>query len=150
MPDVSKLISHLDKFKRLSITELLKGHVTKHEFFTSEIPKSISDLHDVSNLMYLYGNPFGLRKALSNNEHRIGNETLFVTVMYKANIKQLNASLDSVLYIGSNGVRFGWKMNNFSQYRLLELLASNKGISLKNALSGNETHLKEISVSVYC
>ena len=110
----------------MCIAELLKGDVSKQDFYASKMQNSAASVHDLTNTMYLYGNPDGLRNAISNKTNRkvIGNETFFMAMMYISNGYR------------TTGLRFGWKLNKFSNYILKRLLDSNKGIHLGDIYSG--------------
>ena len=92
---------------------------------------------DLSNLMYLYGNPHGLRGAILNRKNRIvnGNETFFSAWMYRTNINQRHSNSSSNVYRQQvfNGprIKFGWKLNTFNEFLVTQMLRSNKGVKLK-------------------
>ena len=119
--------------------EIFKGDVIRYDFYASRVRECLPNLHDASNLIYLYGNPHGLRQAISNPNNRIirGNDTFFISRMYSTNINQLHTSFDSNLYrlqIGTHGllVNFGWKLSAFNEFLVNKLLDSKKGVTLKD------------------
>ena len=136
---LARAISQLDRVKNMCITELLRGHVFKQDFYASKIRNSVADIHDNKNVIYLYGNPLGLRGEVSNKKNYIvhGNNTFFRSWMYRTNSRQLHTNFDSNLYhkhIESNSsrIKFGWKLNGFNEFLVNRMLLSNKGIKLKS------------------
>ena len=139
IPDSTLLraVFRLDRITNLCIAEIMRGHVFKQDFYTSKIQNSVADIQDVSNLMYLYGNPHGLRGAILNRKNRIvnGNETFFSAWMYRTNINQRHSNSSSNVYRQQvfNGpkIKFGWKLNTFNEFLVTQMLRSNKGVKLK-------------------
>ena len=137
---LARIAYTLDHLKRLCIAELLDGHMITHSFYSSKIPNSVADIHDASNIIYLYGNPHGLRGAVSNQDNRAirGNETFFISRMYSTYINQLKSNSYSNVYekhVQNNNnpfITFGWKLNGFNEFLVKQLLNSNKGSKIKN------------------
>merc|ERR1712223_1949878 len=62
---LKKALTRLDPNNNVFIMEIFKGDVIRYDFYASRVRECLPNLHDVSNLMYLYGNPHGLRQAIS-------------------------------------------------------------------------------------
>ena len=111
------------RLKNLCIAELLRGNVFKHDFYASKLRDSVADIQDASNLMYVYGNPYGLKGAMSRKNNRIvlENETFF------------SSSIVDIAKVKSNGpiIKLGWKLNGFNDLLVNKLLASNKEVKLQ-------------------
>ena len=58
----------------MGIVEIMRGSLIKHDFFASKTQNSLADIHDESNLIYIYGNPHGLRLAMSNKRNLVMRE----------------------------------------------------------------------------
>ena len=133
-----RAISHLDRVTNLCIAEIMRGHVFKQDFYTSKIRNSVADIQDLSNLIYLYGNPIGLRGAISNKDNRMlnGNEKFFTAWMFRTNIQKLHTNSNSNVYQQqvSNGprIKFGWKLNRFNEFLVNQMIRSKKGVKLKS------------------
>ena len=130
--------SLLGETKQLSITELLHGRIIKHDFYASKTKHSVADLHDPSNLIYLYGNPYGFRKAIEDRKNIVilKNKTVFMARMSEVNLLQTKVDYDTLLYDDEDSFRdmitFSFTWNNFSNFVVNRLLDSNRGASLKS------------------
>ena len=133
----SRGISHLGRVKNLYIAEVMSGNVYRQDFYTSKIRNTVADIRDSSNIIYLYGNPHGLGRAVSNETNRIlnGNETFFSSWMYRTNIQQLHTNSIRNVYRQqiSKGprIKIGWKLNRFNEFLVNQMIRSNKGVKLK-------------------
>jgi len=125
--------------KQLSISELMYGTIIKHEFYASKIKNCVADLHDPSNVLYLYGNPYGFRQALTNGRNMVvlKNQTVFFARMGEINLLQDTFNYNDLIYgavnhISSEPMIFNFKWNNFSDFLVNRLLDSNRGVRLKS------------------
>jgi len=130
--------SIVGEIKKMCITELLHGRIIKHDFYASKIKHSVADLHDHSNLLYLYGNPYGFRKAIDdrNNIAILRNKTVFMARLSAVNLLPTKTDYDTLLYDEKyplmDMILFSFTWNNFSHFLVNRLLDSNRGVSLKS------------------
>ena len=130
---LSRRMFQLDRVNILSVMEILKGDAIKHSFYASKIRSCVASILDASNIIYLYGNPRGLRKAISNHMNRFvhGNATYFTSWIYRTNIAHSDTIFDgNAEHPESPRYKLGWKMNGFNQFLLSKLFGSTKGIKL--------------------
>jgi SAM-dependent methyltransferase len=123
--------------KQLSITELLHGRIIKHDFYASKIKSCVADLHDASNVLYLYGNPYGFRQALANRRNMVvlKNQTVFFATM--AEIYRLQTTFNynddlGTKYQSSDPITLNFRCNNFSEFLVNRLVDSTRGVNLKS------------------
>ena len=143
---LEKIITHRSENKKSQyVAELLISNNMKHAFYASRQKYSTALLQDDSNVLYLYGNPSGLKDAMLSKKSQVmhENETYFRGYMYSTTIN--NAQIQALYpkavynystYVGSKqGIKFGWKMSFFNVYLVNKLLQSRSGISTKNFFS---------------
>lgn len=140
---LSKKLSHIDRVKGMCIAEQLKGDMTMHSFYASKMKDSVSDVNDPSNVMYIYGNPHGLRSAIQNKRNLLthGDKLYFTAWMYETNIPQNYSSISTILnqnYIGSNHNRLMWEWNDFIFFLLNRMLDTKKGVKLLDVFADYE------------
>ena len=80
---LSELVSAHTKHKCSNIQmkmlkELFASTVTKHGFYISNIVGSQADIYNLDNILYVHGNPIGLRHALL---HKKSNKTSFLSAL---------------------------------------------------------------------
>ena len=147
-------IIYMDTNKQTAIAENIRGDMYKLSFFIAKEKRTEAALDDPSNDLYIYGTPYGFRKALldKNNHIRVGNKTLFFvkmseTFVHSRSVKSTLMPFDAKIgYKAQSGsVSFGWVLNEFSMFLVKRLLDSNKGKSLSSLYS---EYKKEINPNV--
>ena len=133
---MKRMVTKFELVKKLHITEILQGKLIKHSFYVSKIENSEADLRHPSSVLYLYGNPHGLREALYNKQNykTLGSEIFFVSRMVGAVLLQTATNFQSNLKnpnLGRDPVKFFFKSNVFNHFLISRLLDSNRGIHLK-------------------
>ena len=136
---LARVLSQLDRVRNMCIIELLRGDVKKQDFYASKIRNSVADIRDETNVIYLYGNPQGLRGEISNKKNHLvhENNTFFTSWMYRTNSQHLQSSFDNNVYqkhINSR-IKFGWMLNRFNELLVNKMLLSKQGIKLKNVFT---------------
>ena len=99
---------------------------------------TVGDLHDPSNVLYLYGNPHGFRKAITNtnNIKLRKNQTVFLARIFPINVLQSRFEYNTILFDEQGQLNdmiildFNW--NDFSRILVNRLLDSNRGVSLNS------------------
>ena len=71
--EIKRKILKLDRTKQLHSAEILQGSVIKQNIFASKIQNNVADVHDESNIFYVFGTPHGLRHAISNKKNYFVN-----------------------------------------------------------------------------
>ena len=136
-----KKISRMHLSQQLHITELLRGFIIKQDFFASKIVDSEADLFESSSVLFIYGNPQNLRKALSNSKNI---ETSVNQAMFRAKVTFMNVDLerlDSKIIsenfqdVEKDFVDLSFPSNNFSHFLVNKLSFSNRGVFLKDVWS---------------
>ena len=135
-------ISYLHVLKQWFITEIMRGDIIKHGFFTSKLQESEATLSDHSNILYVYGNPHGFKEALRNkrNQRTFENQqTIFFAwiaqVSRMAKLSESNVIPSNPVIHSRDGVSFAIKLSGFNIFLINKLLDSNKGINLTSACS---------------
>ena len=137
-----KRLSRMHLSQQFHITELLKGFIIKQDFFASKIVNSEADLFESSSVLYIYGNPMNLRKALSNsrNIETSDNQTTFraKVTLKNVNLEGLNSRKNlEGFHVGSSGdfVDLAFPSNNFNHFLVNKLSYSNRGVILKDVMT---------------
>ena len=127
-------VSLKTKSNQWAISEIIRSSIIKHEFYASKDRNSEASLSDPMNRIYVHGNPRGFRYALSNPKNRqtIRGKKMFLAKLSgtyltpsKIHFKQLKSSPSQY------DVTFGWEINHYNTFMMLQLLESVHGISLK-------------------
>lgn len=138
---IKRTLSKLGLAKQLHASELLVGKLIKHTFYSSKTQNNLADVHDDSNVMYIFGSPHGLRDALNNKQNYIiyENEPYFVTRLSRRLIVQGDMDSKRMPFEDetqqNDGVKFGFRTNNFTKFLVNRLTSSNKGVNLKSLYS---------------
>ena len=157
-PRLKKMTMHFDDNKVLYLAEILKGNHIKHSFYASKARHSTASFRDESNVLYLYGNPIGLKAALMRkSHHRMRyNESFFMATMYEfvvnnyRRIQGMNQYNISLYRAETSGVSFGWKISLLNSFLVMKVLDSSDGIALEDAiteymsLSKSNNHSKKV------
>ena len=132
------------------ITELLHGKVIKHSFYATKRSEPLNNLCDSSNILYVYGNPHGLREAIdsSRNYKQFGNDTYFRAHLSEKFVIQDKTTSRTLPYnelpSANQKLVISFKSSNFTNILLARLVNSNKGVKLSRlfleySLSSNST-----------
>ena len=140
--DITKrTLSRLVLAKKLHASELLVGKLLQHAFYSSKTQKNLADVHDDSNVMYIFGSPHGLRDALNYKPNYImyENQPYFVArlsrrLIFQDQIESKHMPFEDETQRNDN-VRFGFRTNNFTNFLMNQLTSSNKGVNLKSLYS---------------
>ena len=149
--EIKGKILKLDTTKQLHGAEILQGSVIKQNIFASKIQNNAADVHDASNVFYIYGMPHGLRPAISNpkNYAIFEGTKYFIARMSRQLIAQTRVGSNMIPYGGVTGkepVTFGFKSNEFNHFLVDKLLQSNKGVKLE-ALYSEYRKTSNLSIS---
>merc|ERR1712110_1200122 len=95
-------------------------------------------LQDKSNVLYLYGNPSGLKESLVRKKSHVRkrNRAYYRAYIYSIAINTAQQNMPSISYNHSSCVgaahcvKFGWKISLFSDYLIKMLLNFKHGISM--------------------
>ena len=107
------------KEEKSSIYLIFQGKIIKQDFYVSKMKNSLADLFDPTNVLYLYGNPHGLREALSNkkNQRIRGNQTFCMFWISRQNIRQTKLDPKLLVYDhvkSSDRFSFYFTLNDFN------------------------------------
>ena len=139
--NMMRRFSRMHLSQQLHITELLKGFIKKQDFFASKIDNSEADLFGSSNVLYIFGNPRNLRKALSNSKNI---ETSVNQTMFRAKVTLMNVHLErldskilseNLPYDNNVFLELTFPYNNFSHFLVNKLSFLNRGVILKDVVS---------------
>ena len=138
--DIKRKLSILYTHKQMYAAELLQGRICQHSFYASKTKYNVADIHDQSNMLYIYGKPRGMRETIANkNNYKIfENKKYFKARMSERVIIQTQWNSWMLPYDDKEGkmsIEFGFKANPFNQFLVDRLLDSNRGVKLKNVYS---------------
>ena len=131
----------LERSTQFHITELLHGKVIKHSFYATKQSDPLPNLCDSSNILYVYGNPHGLREAIDSrtNYAQFGNETYFRAYLSEKFVIQDKTTYKTLPYneLPSTVQKLviSFKSSNFTNLLLDRLVNSNKGVKLSKLFS---------------
>ena len=122
----------LELSSQFHITELLHGKVIKHSFYATKRSDPLSNFCDSSNILYVYGNPHGLREAInsSTNYKQFGNDTYFRAYLSEKFYIQDKTTSRMLPYnklpSANQKLAISFKSTNFTNLLLARLVNSNK------------------------
>ena len=136
-------VADLDVIKQWSIMEIMRCDIVKHGIFASKAKNSVAILTDPSTKIYMYGNPYGFKEALSSKKNRriFGNQTFVFVLMSQMYLNPTVIDSNIMPYNrdtgikGTDEVKFALELNKFNIFLLNRLVDSNRGITLKTIYS---------------
>ena len=140
--ELAQGLRYKPRWKQWSIAEYFFGSNFKHSFYVSKEMSSEAKLSKARNRMYIYGNPYGLREALSNrkNQKNLGSIKWFsakISETYR--VKEIGRSYKSFLNWTTrkraNAIPFNFEINDFSLFVMDHLMKEYKGIRIKSLYS---------------
>ena len=95
-----------DSIQTKSIYEFVCSSVMKHEFYASKFLKAQADINDLDNVMYVRGNPIGLRKTIYNSETKEKFLNIWVSELNAASNTNANSRTFNSQKLAKYGVGF--------------------------------------------
>ena len=134
--DIRRKLAMLHTTKQLHISEILQGRIKKQSFYASKTKVNVADIHDQSNVLYIFGNPRRLRETITSIQSYkfIANEKIFIAYMSRSSIR-------------SSGLTFSFKSTHFNHFLVEKLLQSNVGGVCINTLHTEYRKLSNVSIS---
>ena len=109
----------------------------KHEFYASKVMSSVAKISDKNQLLYIYGNPYGLKNALSGTQNiwKHDNEYFFISKISRVDFPSspTNNQYNEVSSLLNRNIRFDFrfKWNRFNNFLVNQLLESNAAIGFR-------------------
>ena len=158
--NMKRKLVKLENSDKYHISELLQGKIIKHSFYSSKQNTLTSHNFDESNVMYVYGNPKGLREAIHSNMNyrQFSDDIYFIAQLSQkfvipdqTNFKMLPSNDISAK---NKPLIISFKCNNFTHLLLDSLASSNKGVKLKKIFSeykkvSNDLNIMAQSLSMF-
>ena len=132
---LERKIGRQSKTRQWSTTEILLSNVMQHSFFASIDASSEAKLGDLSNRLFIWGNPIGFREAFLNprNHKILNNKKMFLCQL---------TSISQHIYSNSNvmqgplkrkiDVKFTLELNPFSEFLMMSMFKYRNGTGLKS------------------
>ena len=132
---IHRYVSSRTYLWRLSFVEILLGKYVKQDFYASKSEDSVANLYVRSNILYLYGNPLGIKQAVydKNNRYIAENQTYFsawMTGVFLRHDMLRHATIDQ----GIDHAKFVLRANKFFFFVMKRLLRSKSGISIDSII----------------
>ena len=118
--------------------EIFKGSIIKHDFFASKREDSEANLFDSCSVLYIHGNPIGLRQSFTNKANIFSSESqtiFYVRVAIEYRLRKLESVIEHSQYTGQDIIPLSFLSNDHIHFLIHQLFYSNRGVSLKDVWS---------------
>ena len=134
--NIRRKLATLHTTTQMHISEILQGRIITQSFYASKIKENVADVHDKSNVLYIFGNPIGLRESITNEKgyQFLANEKIFIAQMRQSSVNSNQLGFKMLPYAskkGKNHVTFSFQSTHFNHFLVDRLLHSNRGVSIK-------------------